>query len=702
MAGLLAVSDPPAQFADARLQPGRLLQADLPRYGVNLGSWTSWGAEQLSANIIKNPGLQPGDDRGLLVAARTDDGALIDDAPWAARPAGFWTRAAFHVMSGAAQGARGLVRADQAGRLALQPWPDGLGPGDVVAVAREAADGPIPFWWTQGDVRPAPAAASATGQDAATTTDAGAAPQGRPVLLDARSAPAALRQYQDMLGDRAGKQLPITGHWRLSFWTREGSGSPALRVRFGRDRTPAWIDTAIPTGAQWRHHEIDFQATDDGPAGPLTLSFEVSAGQVALSDITLEAAGEHPGGFRPAVVETLRQLRPGYLRDWQGQLGDSAVNRDAPILLRHPTRYRAGDAQWQFGYGLEQLYALCAAVGARPWVVLPTALDESELRQLGLRIGELTRRYRIDETVVEYGNENWNSLFRPAGIANPAILAQVADHQFRLLRAAAGAARLHAVIGGQYVNPGNIRTLARASGQADGIGLAPYFLAAMPAGQSVDQALARAFQEDADGLARAATVLAGKALDVYEVNFHTISGDAPAAARSALLERPEAGAALAQRLMLATLAGSRRQAVYSLSGLDTRLPGATAASGADTLIPLWGITRDLAQAGHWRPTGQALVMLNEIAGGAVREVDCQGAACADLVALSFGDGQLAAVSRAPRPLRLSWPCGAASRLLLRRLDASAHGGSLPEAEPLTCVNGSVSLTLAPFSLLTLR
>ena len=29
--------------------------SDIRRAGVNLGSWTSWGAEQLSSNVLKNP-----------------------------------------------------------------------------------------------------------------------------------------------------------------------------------------------------------------------------------------------------------------------------------------------------------------------------------------------------------------------------------------------------------------------------------------------------------------------------------------------------------------------------------------------------------------------------------------------------------------------------------------------------------------------
>ena len=685
----------PQPSANAELRRGAQVQADLPRFGLNLGGWTTWGAEQLMGNVLKNPGLEAGIDRGLLVVQQAGRNTVTDDAPWAGRPPGFWSGAHFAVRSGAASGTAGVVMelprpAPRAGtapppaEFALTPWPPGLAHGDVIALSRDIG-GPIPLWWTQGEVRAAPGehAPGSPGRQAA--------------RLSAQTSPAALRHYLDMLGERAGKLLPLQGRWRLAFWSRATLGAPMLAVRLGRDGTPAVLGQTLRVAGDWQRYKYEFDATDPGPPGPVTLSFEASGGELLLDDIALTQADAGPGGFRAAVVATLKALQPGYLRDWQGQLGDSAANRFAPPHARRPSRYRDGEAEWMYGYGVDELFALCAAVGARPWVVLPTTLDDDESAEFGRRLGQLARRYGIDETVVEFGNENWNSLFRPAGIMDATVLARVADRTFGLLRQAAGGARLHLVVGGQYANPGAAQELAIHTKTADGVALAPYFLYYLEAGQSTNDALDAALALDAATLGKLAkgAAAAGRALDIYEINFHTTLGNAAAQARADMLARPAAGTLLAQRLLLGTLSGSRRQAVYALSGFDSRLSGTN-----EGLIPLWGITRDLAGAGHLRPTGQALQMLNEVAGGNAYATACQGEACADLVALAFERDHIAIVSAARQPLRLDLPC-AGGALLVRQLDDSKPArAALPTPYPVACRDGKASTVIAARSLLT--
>lgn len=693
------------QAAQAVLRSGPTIDAGLPRYGVNLGSWTTWGAEQLSAHIVKNPGLQPGIDRSLVVVARIDGKTFVDDAPWAARPDGFWQGARYAVLAGAARGMTGVVSAPPAPEtapaasgvaarpaaetrapLALSPWPAGLARGDVVALTRDDPD-TLPMWWLTGDVRAL----------------AGAGPSGGPAArVDGTHGVAALRQYFDMLGPRAGKLLPLDGRWRLSLRVRAAQGAPRIALRFGRDRAPALVDRTLAPRAEWQAVRIDFDARDPGPAGPVTLSIEVADGAALFSDIDVEDLDAGPGGFRGPVVDTLRTLRPGYLRDWQGQLADGAGDRFGERFDRHPTRYRAGDAEWQYGYDAGAVFALSAAVGARPWLVVPTTFDDRDATAFGRRIAEFARRDGIDETVVEFGNENWNALFRPAGIMDAATLAARADRVFALIRAAAGRTVLHCVVGGQYANPGGVAQLASASRGADGIAVAPYFLYRMDAGERLDMALDDALTADADGPARLAAGLrgTGKALDVYEVNFHTTLGDAPASARAAVLASPSAGAALAARLISATLAGSRRQAVYSLAGFDTLL-SAPRVPDNDALVPLWGIARDLAVPDQLRPTGVALAMLNEIAGGTVRAPVCSGAGCGALLAVSFDDARYALVSKAATPIQVELPCGGHSAFWVARL---GERGSEPNrgGEQSACDGKRAFVTVQPRGLTTAR
>jgi hypothetical protein len=46
---------------------------DVPRFGVNLGFRTSWGAEQLMANVVMNPGFEGIVDRCLVTAMGWSD-----------------------------------------------------------------------------------------------------------------------------------------------------------------------------------------------------------------------------------------------------------------------------------------------------------------------------------------------------------------------------------------------------------------------------------------------------------------------------------------------------------------------------------------------------------------------------------------------------------------------------------------------------
>ncbi|WP_043301581.1 hypothetical protein [Burkholderia paludis] len=680
---------PPSVQADAWLAAGATVDTAVPRYGVNLGSWTTWGAEQLSAHLVKNPGLQPGIDRGLLVVGDADGDGIVDDAPWAARPPGAWNGAHFAVLTGSSRGASGTVTdplPDGGGRrpLRLEPRPPGLARGDVIALTRDAA-GPIPLWWSAGSVR----AVADDGPE-----------HGPAAVLDGTRGVAALRQYFDMLGPRAGKLLPLDGRWRMRFRIRALHGTPTLHARFGRDRAPPLVDRTVAPGQAWQFVQVDFDGRDAGPAGPVTLSLEAAGGALELAQVDVEARDPGAGGFRRAVVDTLKALHPGYLRDWQGQLGDTAANRFAAPFDRRPTRYRPGDAEWQYGYGAAELFALGAAVGARPWLVLPTTLDDAEAVEFGRQLGRLAHRYAVDETVVEFGNENWNAMFRPAGIMNPDRLAERADRVFALMRDAAWPARLHRVVGAQYANPRAVERLGTRLHDADGVAVAPYFLHRMSAAEQPDAVLDRLFDGDDDALAELAARLrrSGRQMDVYEVNFHTTLGDAPAAARAALLERGAAGTALAARLVAATLAGSRRQAVYSLAGFDTRL----AQPGADGLIPLWGITRDLAGAAHWRPTGAALAMLNDVAGGAVRATTCAGPGCHAILAAWFDDARAAIVSRGAQPLRVALPCHGSATLAIRVLDDTAPPPVVAREAALACHAGSAIAMLPPRSLLTIR
>jgi hypothetical protein len=620
---------------------------ELPRFGVNLGGRTVWGSEQLMRNILRNPGLEAAQDGALIVVGNADAFGIEDDTPWTARAPGFWAGARFEVLSGSAAGQQGRVMDNQrAGpgrpdRLALRPLPTGLQRRDVLALQGGIDATPAPLWWTQGAVL------------ASTDIRPGSPGQRSIRLLGSPGQPAGLLHHLDSIGARAGKLLPVRGPWRLTLWARAGSTPARLQLRFARAGQAPWVNRSVVLGSAWQAIDLAFDARDDGPVGPLMLSLSADQGEVVVDDISLGAQGDTPGGFRAELVQTLKALRPGYLRDWQGQLADTPANREAEPFARRPARYRPGEHELHFAYSLPEFLALSAAVGARPWVVLPATSTPQEARAFGQALRRGWQRHHFDEIVVEHGNEHWNAVFRPAGIADTATLAAVADRAFLALREGAGPELpLHRVLGAQYVNPAAADRLARLSAHSEGVALAPYFHYRQDAGDSTEAALDRALHEGAEPLrqALARTALRGKAVDIYEVNFHTTGGTATSAQRDAVLLHPAAGAALMRRLLQAAALGVQRQAVYALAGFDTF-------TDKRELVGLFGITRDLATAEQWRPTGDALRALNTITGGPAHAAQCSGTGCGEITAMAFGGGaRWAIVNAASVPVRVTWPC----------------------------------------------
>jgi len=607
---------------------------DVPRIGVNLGTWHMWGAEQLGANVLHNPGFEGVIDRAIVIVRTVLVDGFTDDDTRVARPAGFWRGAAFEVRTGASAGARGTVRDSLgAGDDGLPLYrtegpPPALAPGDVIALTRTDDRSPPERWHVSAAVAPA------------LDSTCPGSPGVRSLLLPvAADRPADVVAYIDAIGARAGKLLPIGGRWQLAFWSR-GEGRPLdLAVRFARQGTAPFVERRLSPAAEWRRTVLEFDGRDDGPPGTLELRFKLTGeGRVWLDDVELRRLDESVGEFRPAVTAALRLLRPGYLRDWQGGQGTTLANRLADPLARRMTRSSPRLTDTFFEYGLADFLDLCRRVEAAPWIVVPTTFSDAEWTGLGAFLARNAATFR--EVVVEFGNENWNRLSRPTAIAHPAAHGAAAERAFRLLRQGAGPQRpLLAAVNGQFVNPSAALAFAAAAPQADLLAVAPYFLFRLPAGWSPATRLAALHPDDsrvfgalADGVRARQRELA-----VYEVNAHTTAGDAPPAERDPTVAGAAAGSALARRLLDAQAAGARRMCAYALAGYDMWTDDRRG------FVKLWGVVRDLGATGRVRPTGLAVRLLNEAMRG--DRVDARVApASPDLsVAAYHADGQWAVV-----------------------------------------------------------
>ena len=116
--------------------------SNAPRLGVNLGEWTAWGAAQLSANVLKNPGFEGIIDRAIVIVKSADSLSFSDDTAWTKRPDGFWAGAHYDVRSGREAGKQGVLFDSKAsGKNQLPEFivaehAPALQPGDAVSISR--------------------------------------------------------------------------------------------------------------------------------------------------------------------------------------------------------------------------------------------------------------------------------------------------------------------------------------------------------------------------------------------------------------------------------------------------------------------------------------------------------------------------------------------------------------------------------------
>lgn len=676
---------------------------NVPRIGINLGDSTAWGAAQFSRNILKNPGFEGIIDRAIVSVKTADSNGFTDDTAWTQRPDGFWAGAAFSVRTGDFAGYEGVLFDSLAtGKQGLPTFMGKgkipvLSPGDVVSLT-QTNDIDFPSqWWLDKDLAPARWAVAHEQR-----------PQGtgqRTLVLKPQQGKAVeVFSYLDAIGTRAGKLLPINGQWRLGLWLRQNQAGANLTVRFRRlNGDGAFFQETFTPTAHWQYYQRVFTATDLGK--PETLEFSLRAqgqGEVVIDDVELAAVSPNANtAFRPELVAALKRLQPGYLRDWQGQLGDTYANRNADAFARRASRYRPG-ADSTFSYSWAEFLQLAKAVNAQPWLIVPPTLGDSELQALGQYLRGQIEQLHFQEILLEFGNENWNQVFRPAGISDAQAHGRAASRAFaQILQGANHHPALRTVVNGQYVNPTLSAQILAHTDNATTLAIAPYFLMQLDADEPVLDALFK--QDDFFHETLANTAALGKDLAVYEVNLHTTLGTAPEAAREIATTSAAAGAALAKRLLTALNLGIKRQCVYTLAQYD-------AFTDTNSLVKLWGIMRDLGDTQRMRPTGLAMAMLNKALPADIYRLyspSNNADAALTLSALHNAQGwHYAAVSAlaTPQTIRIALrPDAVAQKWRLLRLDSPtpAMGNEHSEnvrivEEPLFSKNGEISVTIPAY------
>lgn len=594
------------------------------RVGLNLGAWSSWGAEQLCSNILMNPGFESGTDRIITVVTDYTEKSFSDERGLGAKD-GYWKGATYDIRTGESAGNQGQIVSS------IEMGPDGLPqyvteeplpPIKEKSVITLTKDNhkrtSIGCWWI-------PLASKGLVVTDPKEKRPGSAGKQSAMLSPEDGKAVQLQYYLDAIGSRAGKLLVVDGKWHLSLWAKGDNDQNVLAVEFLRLNEGApFFSQEIKLTKDWKEYSFDFDAKDEGAAALLKFGMTAkgpNASKIWVDDIYLGSADDVKSVFRKEVVQALRKLNPGYLRDYQGQLGDTIKNRLAPTYARGPFKYRIAGSQprWAFGYSIPEFLDLCELIGANPWISIPSVISDEEAAEFGKWLGVNAPKERFSEVFVEFGNENWNWAYRSTGIPYPQVCGKTADRAFELLKKTSDdRVNLKCVIQGNFKTPNEAIAFGFNAEHADILAVAPYFFEGLDEGD-INAGIKKAFSDQIKPLEVIAedTHKMDSQFAFYGVNFHTVSGTASAEDRNKIVAGVVSASALARRLNQGVMTQASPMMVYTFAGFDTHL------EDRDEYVRLSGVMRDLSPTNRFRPIGLAMAMINRATGGSLHPLQAK-------------------------------------------------------------------------------
>ncbi len=661
-------SEPVSTSGPITIRPtDTVILKDVTRFGLNIGGRSIYGAAQHLKNLVPNPGFESGVFGSMIHVAKGATTVRVPQAFWdtdwtredygIGQPAGYWDGGEYEFMFGAAKGRKGRIT-----RFTLENhenifYLDGGGATpnewDVLVIRRDLpgiASGPrMSTDFVSDEVRPG-------------------SPGTQSLHLQYGKDPSKYELYMDSEwrdGDKsAGKLMVLRGDWKVSFWAKGKGIADRVRLMFHREGEGSFIDESIRLSPDWQLIERTFNVpegkdrlapyneSDYHALLVLSISLETE-GQAWLDDVTLEPATEkNPTAFTDAFVNRLKELRPGVLRNWSVQHGDTLDNQLTEPFARKTCGYSPKQrAANEWGFSLHEFLQLCNEVGAEPWHVMPPMWSEHDVRGLMEYLAApadgqhpyADRRAKLGQSApwtevfkrihIEFGNEMWgeasaNDPFFGASALGGERLGTMANERFAMLRENQyfNQDKINLIIGGQFYYPGRQGEIDATGNNHREIALAPYF--GDDKSHANDEELfypmfARPFEDVATGrmkLTQDELDKSGKrtGLAIYEINFHTTGGEAPIDSTNDFVTG--AGGALALPLYMLVYQrdmGAKNQCAFTALQFSFGI-------GDNRYVRVWGLLRDIAATARKRPTWLGLELVNRVMQGDMVAVDIEG------------------------------------------------------------------------------
>lgn len=626
----------------------KVVRSGLMPFGINLCQYSDYGTGQIRKNLVsRNPGFEGWEYRSIVEVEEKTLLGFRDVGPPGAWMDGFWDGAKYEVIWGQAVGQTGVIREFKRGESGNTYNCDKVTPfakGDQVVLRMSRDNNPTGGWWPN-------ATGGARFESALPRPES----EGRQSLYFncMSKGVLTLHSYFDPPIGEGQPLVPLRGKYVLSFWAK-GSGA-MLQAELRRLTTPnhTYFDQSFSLSSTWTHYTYPFTAEDGNSMGVVDLAFMLEDGEAWLDDVAIYSEETGPEGFDNGVLRALSELKPGIVRAWGGQLGQSLTN----MLAGPESRRLTGYSRWSqepkvIGYSLHEVLQLCQSLGCEAWYVVPLTLSPQERRDLveylcggeETPMGALRKQlgqakpwsHTLSKIYLEFGNEAWNGIFKGSTLERPEVYGKVCADFAAQLRAAPGfdPTVIKLVVGGQSVNKDRNKAILAQAGTPDVLAIAPYLMYKMDQPSTPNEPFVRLAAEvdslPGTYLQANLDMLADQAhrpeFAVYEVNLHTTDGNADEQTLNNFVTSAGAATSLGAHMMNMQRMGIGRQCFYTLNQFDFRRVD-------KKTVRLWGLLRELQANGRKRPAYHVLRLLNQVLRGEMIEVAVGGAP------LTFGLGQ---------------------------------------------------------------
>ncbi|MBT9330247.1 chitobiase/beta-hexosaminidase C-terminal domain-containing protein [Paracidobacterium acidisoli] len=628
-------------------------QSSVTRLGINLGDQDYYDSGQMVKNLVfDNPGFEPMVWRSILTCGSSTANTCVDNNQYSPEPAGFWTGGTYEVVSGASAGATGTIVSSAAvsscygcGQTITFDKNLSLAHNDNVIVRNTFPGNAQAGWWTS---------TSGGGTITTDTTDLSPETPGKQaVSMNAagQGQSVNLTSWFDSMQNMSFIQL--NGTFQVTFRAKATGGSNSMNVTVARLMAglPSYINQTVTLTNAWKDYTLTFTAAETGSAlGPVELSFTASGANVLLDDVALQQTNSDPTNttaFRDDVVNALKSLKPGVIRMMASyaELGADIPDQLAVPFARYREGYNTGGTEVDsIPYGIHELLQLCAAVGADPWITIPTATTPQEMTDLveyltgnGSDPYSASRIARgqtapwtsvFNKIHIELGNETWNGVFLGEYMTYPAY-PDWANQVFGAARQTSGyePSKFDLVLSGIAATPGYNSALLTYSTQHDSIDIAPYLLYSAN-NDTVNGLFQSLFAEPEmfntsggevyKNMQAAATASTPTKVNVYEVNLGTVLGSITQTELNQLTPSVGAGVAVADHMLQMMGLGVSVQNMFALPQYEF---GRTDGS----MVKLWGTVVDMGTTNRKRPQFLAEQLANTAVFGDMLQTQQTGA-----------------------------------------------------------------------------